>query len=186
MMDQHDHEGRERRESGAFKVVDRRRFTATGDVRADAPPDAGPRAASPIVQKAPEPPAQTRPNAPAAAPAPHDAAGPADAASEPPAGQAASAPRKSASSVDFLSFVGSLATNAMAAMGLLPPSQSRGMPQSLDMAREYIDIIVMLQERTQGNVSPEENEALTQLISDLGQQYVALQRKDAAMIKPPM
>lgn len=159
-----EHERRERAEQSAFKVVDRRRFTPQGDVRADAPADAAPRQPSPIA-----PSAAAEPQAPQASDAPAPKAAQTDAAANP-------ARKPSASSVDFLSFISSLATNAMAALGLLPPSQSRGMPQNLNMAREYIDIIVMLQERTQGNLSAEEDHAMTQLIADLTGQYVALSR----------
>lgn len=162
-----EHERRERAEQSSFKVVDRRRFTATGDVRAGAPVDAAPREASPILK-------------PTQAPAPSRQTAPAAAATE-----AQPQARRSASSVDFLSFVSSLATNAMAAMGLLPPGQSRGMAQNLNMAREYIEIIVMLQERTLGNLSPDEDHAMTQLVADLRGQYAALHRAAAGAETPP-
>jgi hypothetical protein len=67
----------------------------------------------------------------------------------------------------------------MAAMGLLPPSQSGGMPRNMAMAHEYIQIIVMLQERTHGNVSPEEAQALAGLIEDLHMQFAELNRGTA-------
>ena len=50
--------------------------------------------------------------------------------------------------MDFLTFCLSLATNAAAALGLLPKDQTQGLPESLELAREYIDILAMLQEKT--------------------------------------
>jgi hypothetical protein len=138
---------------GGFKVVDRRRFTAAGELRTELPAEAVPQAAPPVV-------AEPTPAAPAPA--------------------AASVPGAD-SGVDFLSFIGSLATNAMAAMGLLPPAQSRGMPKNLAMASEYIEIIVMLQARTQGNLTAEEAQAMAGLVHDLRLQFAELQNPRPAV-----
>ena len=133
-----------------IKIVDRRRFTSDGDMRADAPEDA-PR---------PEPP-------PSAAPPPPDPAEQAGAGAE-----ADGAPK-----IDFITFIASLATNAMAALGVLPPEAGgRDLPFNPALAKEYIDILGMLQEKTRGNLDPREDQALTRLVSDLRMQYVEISR----------
>lgn len=74
--------------------------------------------------------------------------------------------------IDFMGFVASLATNALAAMGALPEEQARGMPRDPRLAAEYIDILAMLQDKTQGNLTSEEAGALHQLLADLRMQYI--------------
>ncbi len=74
--------------------------------------------------------------------------------------------------MDFMSFVASLATNALAALGALPPEQTGEMPFNPDLGREYIDIIGMLQEKTAGNLSAQEAQALQRIVSDLRMAYV--------------
>lgn len=151
----------------AFKVVDRRRFTASGETRAEAPERNY--TARPVLTAEPKDASKTT--------APTDLQ---NASAAPPS--ADDAPRQWRSSVDFLSFVASLATQAMAAMGLLPEAQSRGMPQDLGLAHEYIEIVAMLEERTENNVSADEKQALSRLLQDLRGNFVEAQR---ALGAPP-
>lgn len=153
-MSKHDEEHEEREKERGFRVVDKRRFNAEGETRPDAPPDATP--------KAPE---QSHVSTPAPAASP----GPTKTTQEPAA--------KPAYDIDFISFCASLATNALAAMGALPDAQARGLPKSPDLAREYIDILAMLEDKTRGNLSPQEQQALSQLLSELRLQFVELTRR---------
>lgn len=74
----------------------------------------------------------------------------------------------------------------MAALGMLPDAERQGIPRNPAMAREYIDIIAMLQARTQGNLSAEEAKTLTRLLADLRMQYVELTRSvQRATVAPP-
>lgn len=145
----------EEREKRGFRVVDRRRFTEDGETRDDAPADPEPVAA-------PEPVKPSAPEARAETPKP----APAETATEEipePTGR-----------IDFISFIASLATNAMAALGALPEAQSQGMPRNPELAREYIDIISMLHYKTQGNLSPQEAAAMSRITSDLKMAYVQM------------
>lgn len=150
---------REHKEATFIKVTDRRRFTSSGTVR----PDAGP--ISDTRRVAPEPPAppaaapraQTPTTAPAVAPKSHE-------------------DDEASLRVDFLAFVATLATNALAALGALPPGQGPDLPRNPNLAREYIDIIVMLERRTRGNLNAEEAATLKQLLADLHLQYVEATR----------
>lgn len=142
-MAEHEHDSQGDK---AFKIVDRRRFNAAGEMRSDAPED------KPAPQTI-EPPRAT---APAAKGAPT-----AKAAPEPPS-----------YSVDFIDFAASLATNALAALGALPENAGPKMPKNPELARDYIDILAMLQDKTRGNLTAEEASALQRLVTELRLTYV--------------
>ena len=74
--------------------------------------------------------------------------------------------------MDFMTFVASLATNAMAAMGVLPDAQTHGMPKNRELAHEYIEILAMLQEKTKGNLHPQEEEGMQRILAELRMAYV--------------
>jgi hypothetical protein len=149
-----------------FRVVDRRRFTADGQMRPGADKEE-----------------------PKAAPTPSPAPEPSRAAREPAREPAREAPRREPprqrSGIDFLQFVASLATNALAALGALPEGYGPEMPLNPEMAREYIEIITMLQEKTQGNLTAEEEQTMQRLLSDLKMQYVQVTRGGGAPAGPP-
>jgi hypothetical protein len=138
-----------------FRVVDRRRFTSEGEVRADAPADQP----TPAIPPAPPPQAAAPKKAD-----PRQAQPPPQREPEPQAQQE--------SGIDFLSFCASLATNALAAMGALPEHEARGLPRSPELAREYIDILSMLQQKTRGNLSRQEDQALQQMVTELRLHFV--------------
>ncbi|MBN1962375.1 MAG: DUF1844 domain-containing protein [Deltaproteobacteria bacterium] len=74
--------------------------------------------------------------------------------------------------IDFMSFIASLATNAFAALGVISDEQAKDLPRDQQLAAEYIDILIMLQEKTQGNLNAAEENTLEQIIADLQMQYV--------------
>jgi len=164
-----DREEDSEREKG-FRVVDRRRFTSEGETRAGVP-DPPPSSPAPSLPAPPrqEPPRQPPPQQ-AGKPQPRSG-DPRQAARQPPSPQPEPEP-----GIDFLSFAASLATNALAALGLLPEEQARGLPRNPELAREYIDILGMLQQKTRGNLSRQEEVALEQMLADLRMQYVQLTR----------
>lgn len=138
-------------EGRGIKVIDKRRFTADGHLRDDAPPDEGRRSDPPQPEaKVQEPPRESTPRQP-------------QPGERPP--------------IDFMSFVASLATNAMAALGVLPPDMGRDLPFNPELAREYIDILSMLQEKTRGNLTPQEDQALQRIVTDLRLNFVEVSRK---------
>lgn len=190
-------------ERQVIKVVDRRRFTAEGAVRPgagplDEPPPRSAQRAMPNATGGREaqgfaPAGRGAPGAPPAGRGPAEAAAahpgpraPAPAA-EPPRGRRPERGEAPASGVEFLPFIATLATNAMAALGMLPDAERQGIPRDPQMAREYIDIIAMLDERTRGNLSAEEAQTMTRLLSDLRVQYVELTRSvQPAAVAPPV
>ncbi len=162
-----EHEGESEK---GFKIVDRRRFSADGDLKADAAPD---RVRTTVA--VPTAPA-TSPSQPGAAknePKRPEVAS--EEAHRPQAGEPAP-------EIDFMTFVASLATNALAAMGALPEGRAQGLPIDPQMAREYIDIIAMLQMKTRGNLSMQEDQALQRLLTELRMHFVEFTR---AVSRPP-
>jgi len=168
-------------EDKGFRIVDRRRFTTSGDVRADAPPDA-----PPIEPVAPLPaPAKGGDNGKSHDPRqrsrePERVSKKGAAPAEPNRGAAppsrSEAPAE-ASGIDFVAFAASLATNALAALGALPEAQSQGLPRSPELAREYIDILAMLKDKTRGNLTRDEEQALQQMLTELRLHYVEATRR---------
>lgn len=74
----------------------------------------------------------------------------------------------------FASFVFSLGTSALMLMGeQLDPQQGRA-PVNLPQAKEIIDILSMLEAKTQGNLTAEEQAVLTDLLYALRMKYVDL------------
>jgi hypothetical protein len=76
--------------------------------------------------------------------------------------------------VTFSSFVFSLGTSALMLMGeQLDPQQGR-LPVNLSQAKEIIDILSMLEAKTQGNLTGEEQTVLKDMLYALRMKYVDL------------
>lgn len=74
--------------------------------------------------------------------------------------------------VTFSSFIFSLGTSAMMFMGeQLDPRQER-LPVNLSQAKEIIDILSMLEGKTRGNLTSEEQTVLTDMLYALRMKYV--------------
>ena len=80
--------------------------------------------------------------------------------------------------ITFESFISSLGANALMAMGLAKHPEQ---PFSTDyaLAKEFIDILGILQEKTNGNLTPQEAQLLQELLTDLRMQYVATTKGSA-------
>jgi len=74
---------------------------------------------------------------------------------------------------------GSLAMQATIAMGLMS-DPSGGKPQvRLNQAKHFVDTIAMLEEKTEGNRTPEETAMLSHLLHELRMAYVAVEGRQA-------
>ncbi len=78
----------------------------------------------------------------------------------------------SAQEIDFSSFVISLATTAMVHLGEVPV-ESGGQPEDLDAAGQMIDILGMLEKKTEGNLSPEESRLVHDILYELRMKFLA-------------
>jgi hypothetical protein len=74
---------------------------------------------------------------------------------------------------DFSFFVSSLALQASIAMGVMPNPVTNKKEENIPQARLLVDTLAMLKEKTQGNLSSEEDSLLENLLYELRMQYVA-------------
>lgn len=86
------------------------------------------------------------------------------------------APFASSESIDFPTFVLSLASSAQISLGIVPNPMTGGREADLAHAKQTIDIIGMLESKTQGNLSPEESGLLKQVLFQLRMQYVEISK----------
>ncbi|MBN2021520.1 MAG: DUF1844 domain-containing protein [Pirellulales bacterium] len=76
--------------------------------------------------------------------------------------------------------VTTLATQAMAALGLFPHPVSGKTNIDLPQARHFIDTIEMLQRKTEGNRGPEESSMFEETLYELRMAFVAVRDRPAA------
>lgn len=73
--------------------------------------------------------------------------------------------------IDFTTFVLSLSTSAFVQLGVTPDGKPTS-EKSLPMAKQTIDLIAMLEEKTKGNLTGEEERLLSEVLFDLRMRYV--------------
>ena len=154
-----------------FKVTDRRLFNPDGSPR-DLPPE----------EKAESQRAEA-PEAAAAAPAAEEAqatpepevsAGPEQ---ESPAAEEEFTEEDLADARDpasFMNFLMMLAQNAASTLGMVEHPVTHQRDVDIDAGKHWIDVLGMLQRKTDGNLTPQEKRMLEGLLADLRMQYVSL------------
>lgn len=78
--------------------------------------------------------------------------------------------------VDFATFLLSLGHSALVHLGVAPDPSGASHGQNLPLARQTIDLIVLLGDKTKGNLTGEEERILEQLVYDLRLRYVEAAR----------
>lgn len=130
-----------------IKVVDRRRFTEDGDEKDDA---------------------SEHPEVPAGQGAPESVKTPPPQASTGGGGE-----EDALLSVDFVTFILSLSQTAVLSLGLGPEDGSgQAPPRDLQAAKWTIDALQMLQKKTEGNLTGEEERIFERLLAELKVAYV--------------
>ena len=160
-------------ESKGFKVSDRRfsvrgyedeegsdsvgegRIVSPGDAGGDAAPDAAPTAAA---------------AAPEAGSAPFEAASAPEA--EAPADDRDADAGEDEENKSFEMLIAIMQSNALAAMGIHPQTGERVGSAEPRSSKMFVDLFSALKEKTKGNLSPEEEQLLNQVHSDLQMVYV--------------
>ncbi|MDW7710750.1 MAG: DUF1844 domain-containing protein [Deferrisomatales bacterium] len=79
--------------------------------------------------------------------------------------------------VDFAGFILGLGQTALACLGEIPVPGTGEISVDLEQARHTIDILDMLEAKTQGNLSPDEQRLLRTLEEELKLKYVRLTHK---------
>jgi hypothetical protein len=75
---------------------------------------------------------------------------------------------------DLGGLISMLATQALFALGVLQVKGEEPREPDLELARYNIDMLQTLEEKTKGNLTPEEQEMLKNTVSDLRMAYVSL------------
>ncbi|HVO22666.1 MAG TPA: DUF1844 domain-containing protein [Candidatus Margulisiibacteriota bacterium] len=142
----------ERQEKRGFKVEDRRRFSDSGEPRSEG---AG----------------STPPESTATGAAEHGPTGQKAAAAEP------RHPDPLLTDLNFSTFVISLSTQALAHLGEIENPIDRSMAVDLGAAKQLIDILGILKDKTKGNLDTTEAGLLDNMLYDLRLRYVERVRR---------
>lgn len=100
---------------------------------------------------------------------------PADGAAETEEGSAAKMPPAS-----FAMLISALATEAMVGLGQLPTPGSQEPRVNLEQAQYFIDTLAVLEEKTRGNLTPDESQTLTALLHQLRLAFVNVRDQQPA------
>jgi hypothetical protein len=73
---------------------------------------------------------------------------------------------------DFATLVLSLGSSAVMYLGEAPGPDGKKAPRNMPMAKHAIDLLTVLEEKTKGNLTPEEGQILESLLFDLRLRYV--------------
>lgn len=146
----HDEEQAEK----SFSVSDKRLFTKEGERRAEAAP-----------LETPPPPPPPRPEPPRAE---------APRRQRPETGEP---PRRDLPQAGLASLVSMLATNAMVFMGQMPAPGTQQFMRNLPQAQHMIDLLMVLRDKTQGNLTLDEDQMLQELLPQLQMAYVSASRQ---------
>lgn len=98
---------------------------------------------------------------------------PAAAASAPPSEQ----PQEPLPEINFSTFVISLSTQALMHLGEIADPLSGKVNKDIPVAKQMIDIIVMLKEKTKGNLNVGEERLTEEILFDLRMKYVEAVKK---------
>jgi hypothetical protein len=135
-----------------IRIVDRRMFTAEGELRPEFQ-----------AEEAPEPGPALPPRPPATAPPQREET------------EEQLPPQREEPRSDFASLVRSLATTAYSALGLLQDAAG-SRRRDLGVARQMIDWLAMLEQKTRGNISFEESDFLSKVLYELRLAFVEMSR----------
>jgi len=74
--------------------------------------------------------------------------------------------------VDFTNFIFSLSTSVLIQLGEIQDPFTQKSAKNLPLAKQTIDLIGMLKEKTKGNLTPEEERVMEYVLYDLRMRYV--------------
>ncbi|MGQ0634637.1 MAG: DUF1844 domain-containing protein [Planctomycetaceae bacterium] len=82
--------------------------------------------------------------------------------------------------VDFKVLIDMLSMQALLALGLLAPAEGRAPEVQLPLARHMIDMLGLLEQKTAGNLTPDEDSLLKGTLHYLRMSYVEIAKRSAA------
>src|SRR5919202_2692071 len=86
-------------------------------------------------------------------------------------------PRRDLPPADFTMLVNMLVTNAMVFLGQMPAPGSQQYMRNLPQAQHMIDLLMVLREKTRGNLTSDEDQMLQDLLPQLQMAYVSASRQ---------
>lgn len=79
--------------------------------------------------------------------------------------------------ISFSTFIIGLASTALIHLGEAPNPELGRVERNLELARESLDLLSMLQDKTRGNLTDEESRLFTHLLTDLRLRYVEAKKR---------
>jgi len=79
-------------------------------------------------------------------------------------------------SIDFITFILSLASSVQVHFGMIPNPSTGKTEKNLKLAKQTIDILGVLQEKTKGNLEKQEDQLLESILYELRLKYVELNK----------
>jgi hypothetical protein len=80
-------------------------------------------------------------------------------------------------SIDFATFILSLSHSALMHLGEVPDPETNVVRVDLGLAKQNVDILGLLEEKTKGNLTGDEERLLAQVLFDLRMRYVERSKK---------
>jgi hypothetical protein len=74
--------------------------------------------------------------------------------------------------IDFATFIFSLNSSALVHLGIIGEPGSNSISKNLVLAKQTIDIIGMIEEKTKGNLTEDETQLMKNILHDLRMMYV--------------
>ena len=79
--------------------------------------------------------------------------------------------------IDLATFILSLSHSALMHLGEAPRPEDGRRESNLSLAKQHIDLLGLLEEKTRGNLSGDEERLLSQVLFDVRMRYVELAKK---------
>ncbi len=153
----------------SIKIVDKRRFSDEGEVRENSTAEPSKDTAAKVAPSGERPAA--RPVVSAAA-GQGSSAKTATAQGKPAGTQDDDSQRRGGPAVNFNNFVLGLGTQALVLMGEIPNPETGLVSANLSSAKQTIDILGMLEDKTKGNLDEDEATLLNEVLSSLRLAFV--------------
>ena len=77
---------------------------------------------------------------------------------------------------NFMVLINSFAMQAMVCMGVIANPMTGQQEKDFEAAKHYIDLLAVLEEKTKGNLTEEENKSLSLTLHDLRMAYVQVNK----------
>lgn len=87
-----------------------------------------------------------------------------------------SSPQSGTLKIDLTTFFLSISSAAFMGLGLIPPAEGGETRIDLELARQNIDLLELMQEKTKGNRTPEEDRLLEQLLFETRMRFVEAEK----------